>query len=229
VGQIERICNTCGQLKPASEYYALRSGRLCGECKQCKRNYSKKYRKENVGRVSGNNKKYYKNNKEKINLKVVLWKKANPQKDRESDERYRGKHINQIRISDKMYRERNKNSLKEKSLMYRMDNKEKRQETCAKYRANNKDKEFECSLRKRYKIGRSVFIQMLDAQGGRCMICGVKFDNKSKGKNVCVDHCHNTQRVRGLLCLKCNSGIGFFGDSQSKLRKAIEYLDRWAK
>lgn len=56
------------------------------------------------------------------------------------------------------------------------------------------------------------------AQKGRCRIC------KKKSDTPCVDHCHASMKVRGLLCVNCNTGLGNFKDNPYLLRKAIEYL-----
>ena len=50
-----------------------------------------------------------------------------------------------------------------------------------------------------------------------CMICG-------SDARVCIDHCHDTGVVRGILCTKCNLGLGSFDDSIDKLKAAISYL-----
>ena len=63
---------------------------------------------------------------------------------------------------------------------------------------------------------------MLVAQGGVCKICG---GDKPDGKHGWhVDHCHVTDRIRGLLCNLCNIGLGGFKDDPAVLQKAIEYL-----
>ena len=54
-------------------------------------------------------------------------------------------------------------------------------------------------------------------QKGKCAVCGKK-------KRLVVDHNHKTNKVRGLLCNKCNSGLGLFDDSTKKLSQAIKYL-----
>jgi hypothetical protein len=52
-----------------------------------------------------------------------------------------------------------------------------------------------------------------------CMICGSK-------ERLCIDHCHTTSEVRGILCSKCNSGLGMFRDNTTYLLKAIQYLTK---
>jgi len=64
---------------------------------------------------------------------------------------------------------------------------------------------------------------MLKEQGGGCAICGET--KPLKGKNyLCVDHCHETGEVRGILCHACNTGLGKFKDSPELLHTAINYL-----
>ena len=64
---------------------------------------------------------------------------------------------------------------------------------------------------------------MLEAQNGRCKICGT--DTPMGNGAFHVDHCHMTNKVRGLLCHKCNVGLGHFNDNISLLSTAILYLN----
>lgn len=75
-----------------------------------------------------------------------------------------------------------------------------------------------------YKITADQYRAMLDAQGGVCAICKTEC-NRSTTTRMCVDHCHDTGKVRGLLCFKCNSGLGKFNDDQELLRSAAKYLE----
>lgn len=71
------------------------------------------------------------------------------------------------------------------------------------------------------------YFQLLESQGNRCAIC--KMENLSKNvKHVPfnVDHCHKTGKVRGLLCSKCNLGIGNFNDEIARMESALNYLIR---
>ncbi len=61
---------------------------------------------------------------------------------------------------------------------------------------------------------------LLKQQFGSCGICG--FSESSNGRRFAVDHNHRTGRVRGLLCIKCNFGLGYFNDDPELLKAAIE-------
>jgi hypothetical protein len=63
---------------------------------------------------------------------------------------------------------------------------------------------------------------MLEAQGGRCAIC--RSDKPGGRGRFAVDHCHSSGRVRGLLCVACNAGLGQFRDDPDLLRAAVAYL-----
>ena len=60
-------------------------------------------------------------------------------------------------------------------------------------------------------------------QENRCAICGVKEDDC--GKKLALDHCHKTDRVRGLLCTNCNILLGYAKDEKRLLVNAIKYLE----
>ena len=81
---------------------------------------------------------------------------------------------------------------------------------------------------KRYGVTKQAYTDMYIAQGGKCAICGTADPGsraaKDGSKSFCVDHCHTTGKVRGLLCFKCNTGIGNFKDNPKYLQAAIDYL-----
>ena len=76
-------------------------------------------------------------------------------------------------------------------------------------------------LSRRYGISMEKYNEMFEAQGGRCAICD-KHQSELK-RSLCVDHCHETGAIRGLLCIKCNAGIGQL-NSGDLLDKAKRYL-----
>lgn len=88
----------------------------------------------------------------------------------------------------------------------------------------------EWTLNRKYNIGKVEYDAMLERQNGLCAICyeAESFINKKTGRlqEFSVDHDHETGAVRGLLCVRCNRGLGYFTDSIEKLRNAIDYLEK---
>jgi hypothetical protein len=69
------------------------------------------------------------------------------------------------------------------------------------------------------------FQAMLAAQNSTCPICNrVPKPTKISKTGFVVDHCHKSEKVRALLCQRCNSGLGMFCDDTTILRRAIAYL-----
>jgi hypothetical protein len=76
---------------------------------------------------------------------------------------------------------------------------------------------------KLYGITKERFHEIYDQQNGCCKLCGIH-ELKISNSILNVDHCHTSGKVRGLLCHKCNHGIGLFNDDIALLEKAIQYL-----
>lgn len=76
-----------------------------------------------------------------------------------------------------------------------------------------------------YGLDRATYDAMVYKQEGRCALCGVDAPGRGKGM-WCVDHCHKTGKVRGLLCTSCNAGLGNLRDDPELLLKAVAYLRR---
>lgn len=69
-----------------------------------------------------------------------------------------------------------------------------------------------------YGITAEQFDALVLEQNGCCAVC-----NKPTEK-LCVDHCHESGKIRGLLCNTCNAGIGLLGDTAEALMNAATYL-----
>ncbi len=85
---------------------------------------------------------------------------------------------------------------------------------------NKGEKNHRYQLQQKYGITIDTYNTLLHAQGGTCAICNAP----PNGRRLSVDHNHTTGIVRGLLCSKCNTGLGNFGDSRFRLQRAIKYL-----
>lgn len=73
-----------------------------------------------------------------------------------------------------------------------------------------------------YGISLKDYDKMLEKQGGKCKICGTKTP-RGYGR-FHVDHCHTTNKIRGLLCHYCNTLLGNCKDDIKILASAIQYL-----
>lgn len=106
----------------------------------------------------------------------------------------------------------------------------RRKTTLKKYRATERCKtqqkhaQRKLHLKTKFNMSVNDYENMMLKQNSNCAICGI---NQSEiSKKLCIDHCHQTGKIRGLLCNNCNSGIGMFNDSITLLASAKEYLKR---
>ena len=97
---------------------------------------------------------------------------------------------------------------------------ERRHEQQRKWHAKHPSKARDYNLRRYYGLNLDRFNEMYMAQDGRCAAC----NEPMEGRKACVDHCHATGRVRGLLCGKCNSAAGFLDDDAVKAQGLADYL-----
>jgi hypothetical protein len=100
----------------------------------------------------------------------------------------------------------------EKSTLWNKENKEKRSISIRKH-----------NYKKRYGLTVEQKQAMIDDQDGLCAICKIIL---TKTHDVCVDHNHTTKAIRGILCRKCNLGIGHLNDSVQILENAVQYLNQ---
>ncbi|MFI5274430.1 MAG: endonuclease domain-containing protein [Ktedonobacterales bacterium] len=87
-----------------------------------------------------------------------------------------------------------------------------------RWQGANREKMHASMLKSRYKMSLEEYRRMYEEQGGKCKICG-------DVSTLVVDHKHDEDKaVRGLLCTRCNSGLGFFRDNTGILLSAAAYL-----
>lgn len=81
---------------------------------------------------------------------------------------------------------------------------------------------------KQYGLTIEMFLEMEKAQGGKCAVCGCAPSEVQghRSTRLYIDHCHETGVIRGLLCNRCNTGIGYFQNSGERLESAANYLRR---
>lgn len=74
------------------------------------------------------------------------------------------------------------------------------------------------NLRRKFGITPEDYATMLEAQGGVCLICQAP----PKKHRLAVDHDHATGAIRGLLCSKCNSALGWFEKNRAAIHSYLE-------
>jgi hypothetical protein len=77
-----------------------------------------------------------------------------------------------------------------------------------------------------YGITVEQFVKMFTEQDGKCRLCEKQLGSLMLNK-MNIDHCHKTNKVRGLLCRGCNMGLGAFKDNVAALRKAADYVEEF--
>lgn len=205
---MDKTCTKCGQTKPRTEFWRKRAGRdgLQAACKACAEaawniTVSRRPRypaPEGMKRCSG-------------------CKEFKPTGDFCRNRRYvdslhpRCKSCHYA--SEPAYRRSAEGSAKITAARHQRFAEPK---TRAKY--------YDQKMRKKYGLPAEwTYAGMLKAQGGVCAICGAT--NNGPFHRFAIDHCHDSSRVRGLLCTCCNQAIGQLRHSPELLRNAIAYLN----
>uniref|UniRef100_A0A6H1ZAQ2 Putative recombination endonuclease VII n=1 Tax=viral metagenome TaxID=1070528 RepID=A0A6H1ZAQ2_9ZZZZ len=108
---------------------------------------------------------------------------------------------------------------------YHVKNRDKTNAYSRKYRIEYPEKvsaiQRKCKLLREYGITMEDYDKMFMTQHGKCAICG----SLPNSKRLSIDHDHNTGKVRGLLCVKCNSMLSYAQDDVAILAKAQDYLN----
>lgn len=121
------------------------------------------------------------------------------------------------------WRKQNPEKLNAQGRDWRARNRERARATRAAWAENNRDKRLEHSKaaawKYRYGLNRTEYKQFFVDHGSKCAICSTE-------KNLVIDHCHESGRLRGVLCRKCNLAIGHFDDDPKRIESAIKFLEK---
>lgn len=141
------------------------------------------------------------------------WYLKNAERERERNRLYRLNYPDKIKETNRKYREKNREKIRISNRKWQLKNYDQ-----------NRNIQKNCTLKRYYGITLEEYDLLLEKQGYKCAICGI--DKAENVKSFAVDHCHKTGKVRGLLCHKCNIGLGHFDDSSNLLIKAVSYLTK---
>lgn len=128
------------------------------------------------------------------------------------------------------YRKRWYRENRERSIAYVRSWQQANPERLKAWRVKNRDRRNrqmrEIHLRNKFGLTPAQYAEMLQRQGGGCAICG---DPPPTTSSLHVDHDHGTGEIRGLLCVRCNNGLGQFRESIELLQRAQRYVNSDAK
>ena len=150
----------------------------------------------------------------------MAWAKRNPERIAEIKRRYRARHREEIAAAVKVLKKANPERVREMKRNWA-----KRNPACAmmqhvrvRLKALGVSQEvYRMATAEQYK-------RILADQHNGCAICGAHHGN-TVATRLCVDHDHTTGALRGLLCRRCNTALGYFCDSSVTIKRAVAYLE----
>lgn len=95
-----------------------------------------------------------------------------------------------------------------------------------RYYRENREKVMAYHLQKKFGLSAEQYEAMHNEQNGLCAICLRPERSTRNGvlRKLCVDHCHKTNKIRGLLCKDCNTAIGLLEENVEAFHRAAEYV-----
>jgi hypothetical protein len=205
-----KVCRSCKQEKRAGDFYGREA-----QCKSCRWERTKEIR------ASGHKERTPPEVKERGNRMCRVCREERPVSDfigknAKCKECFGAVHREQERERRKVYRAANIESERQKDRDRYRKWKQTRPEGWRRAVKNGR-------LKEQYGITINDLDRMIEACNATCEICReVQLDPYK----MHVDHCHSTGAIRGLICGKCNVGIGMFRDNPENLVRAAEYLSR---
>lgn len=230
----EKKCATCGLLLPVDGFYknSRKKDGLSRECKKCQAKYARSYRLENPSST----KKAFCNIDEKIKECLNCHMRLGFDLFYPEAHKLGGRSTRCIKCITEIRRSKRRSEGR-RELYYGFCDVDKQIKECSKckvvlpFDAFTKDINSrggvcsqcrkcvrEYDRMKSYGLTPAQHRAMIEKQRGMCAICENIMDAHH------VDHCHDTGKVRGLLCGQCNQALGLFKDNQRSLARAIDYL-----
>lgn len=137
---------------------------------------------------------------------------------------YVKKNHEKIKARKKAYYDRTQPERVQAARDWRLKNPERHKELTKSNSIRNRKKIKLRNVEWRYGITGEQYQQALIDQDNSCAICGAHGSTQRRALDI--DHCHATGAFRGLLCNRCNAGLGWFRDDQDLMLAAIKYLQK---
>jgi len=225
--EVDKTCTMCGETKPVGEFHKnkrTRDGHRSA-CKACRRVRGREWYKTNQERETARSRAWYEANQERAVAASKAWYEANQERAATASKAWHEANKDRVAITSKAWHEANKDRTAAVGKAWREANKDRKAATTKVWSEANPERVMHSGLQSKYGISLVDYDEMLEAQGRGCAICGKT--PEAEGRQLAVDHDHETDEIRGLLCSRCNPGLGMFMDDPELLRSAIAYLERW--
>lgn len=174
-----------------------------------------------------------------LTAKHLAWRNANIEKARAAESEWRHKNAEKLRLKEKEPERRDRQNAnrrarraqnpevrerqRQRTASYFSANRERlNRERCERAKKRTPEERWRSHLRQHYGITPEEYDAMVALQEGVCAIC-LKPPSE-KERKLSVDHCHNSQRVRKLLCRFCNVLVGHLEGKPDLVRRAYEYI-----
>lgn len=236
--EIKNLYNKGNSLRKIAKLYSVTHATISKIIKE----FGIEIRKnEKNSKEKGYAQNYYKNNKEKYKQyhlnrnkeQLKIYQKHYKENNKDKLKKYQKdrylENKEKILQNSKNWSENNKDRKKETNKKYREDinNKEKIYKKQSEWVKKNPKKRKSNELKSKYGITLEQYEEMLINQNGCCKAC--KKHKSEFTRILCVDHCHETGIIRGLLCHRCNSALGMVKDKIETLKSLIDYLKDFNK
>jgi hypothetical protein len=194
--------------------------------------YHREYNKKNCKRLRRQQKIYWQKNRVRLLKKKLEYRLKNAEKIRAGHKIWRSKNMAKLKAWRKKnrpahlrYKKNYRKQWANRISLYQKAYREKHATRLRQYRKRYFKRIRGVALKYKYGISFKEYSEMIKNQNKECAICHVKF---KKLKQACVDHDHVSNKVRGILCARCNFSLGKF-ETVALLQSAIKYLKRYAK
>lgn len=203
-----RTCTKCGEMKSLDDFSPHAKGKY-GKQSRCR-----------ACCLVANKARYQANievERERSRLASLKYSERYPEKRRAIRQAWREANPDADKAAKLEWRRRNPEKAKAAKEKWRLENREQWNASGKAWKQRNPGAMRIYYLRK-YGLTPETFAELLEKQGGRCAICKIEM------KRPCIDHNHETNAVRGLLCTLCNAGLGNYKEKTASLLAAVDYL-----
>lgn len=174
---------------------------------------------------------YHRKNADKLNERRRNRTTKQRARVNESKRKLRLRNLEKIREQERASHHRNKENKKQANKIWRSKNAAAIRKRTREWNLDNRENSRYRKVEKLYGLSKGEYKALMDERNGLCGICGqpeIQIDKRTgELRRLAVDHDHKTDKVRGLLCARCNMAIGLFRDDVEVMRLAIAYLESW--